>query len=138
MSDGTIGSKGTATAAAIQSVGEGWYRCSITTTVTATSGGSGGITALVPLKTSSRVFSYEGNPSKHIYAWGAQLELGSTATQYQHVTDDSRYDITEPFGANSLNYLKFDGVSDGMSLTGLTSTSTPITAWFGYSATNAE
>ena len=25
-----------------------------------------------------------------------------------------------------------------MSLTGLTSPSTPITAWFGYSATNAE
>ena len=70
--------------------------------------------------------------------WGAQVELGSTATQYQHVTDDLRYDITEPFGANSLNYLKFDGVSDGMSLTGLTSSSTPITAWFGYSATNAE
>ena len=56
-----------------------------------------------------------------VYAWGAQLEEGSTATQYQHVTDDLRYDITEPFGANSLNYLKFDGVSDGMSLTGLTS-----------------
>ena len=138
LSDGTIGSKGNATAAAVQSVGEGWYRCSITITATATSGGSGGITALVPLNTSSRVFSYEGNPSKHIYAWGAQLELGSTATQYQHVTDDSRYDITEPFGVNSLNYLKFDGVSDGMFINGLTSSSTPITAWFGYSATNAE
>jgi hypothetical protein len=136
--DGTIGSKGTATAAAIQSVGEGWYRCSITTTVTATSGGVAGLTALVPLKTSSRVFSYEGTPSNHIYVWGAQVELNSTATQYQHVTDDLRYDITEPFGANSLNYLKFDGVSDGMSLTGLTSSSTPITAWFGYSATNAN
>jgi hypothetical protein len=131
LSDGTIGSKGTATAAAIQSVGEGWYRCSITITVTATSGGSAGLTALVPTKTSSRVFAYEGNPSNHIYAWGAQVELGSTATQYQHVTDDLRYDITEPFGANSLNYLSFDGV-------GLTSSSTPITAWFGYSATNAE
>ena len=138
LSDGTIGSKGTATAAAIQSVGEGWYRCSITITATITSGGSAGLTALVPTKTSSRIFSYEGNPSNHIYAWGAQVELGSTATQYQHVTDDLRYDITEPFGANSLNYLKFNGVDDGMSLTGLTSPSTPITAWFGYSATNAE
>ena len=137
LSDGTIGSKGNATAAAIQSVGEGWYRCSITITVTATSGGVAGLTALVPTKTSSRVSPYEGNPSNHIYAWGAQLELGSTATQYQHVTDDSRYDITEPFGANSLNYLKFDGADDGMFITGLTSTSTPITAWFGYSATNA-
>ena len=27
---------------------------------------------------------------------------------------------------------------DGMFITGLTSTSTPLTAWFGYSATNAE
>ena len=82
----------------------------------------------------------DGNASNlgSVLIWGAQLEVGSTATQYQHVTDDSRYDITEPFGANSLNYLKFDGVSDGMSLTGLTSTSTPITAWFGYSATNAN
>ena len=82
LSDGTIGSKGTATAAAIQSVGEGWYRCSITITVTATSGGSAGLTALVPTKTSSRVFAYEGNPSNHIYAWGAQVELGSFPTSY--------------------------------------------------------
>jgi hypothetical protein len=44
--------------------------------------------------------------------WGAQLEVGSTATQYQHVTDDLRYDITEPFGANSLNYLAYDGTND--------------------------
>jgi len=82
----------------------------------------------------------DGNASNlgSVLIWGAQVEEGSTATQYQHVTDDLRYDITEPFGANSLNYLKFDGVSDGMSLTGLTSSSTPITAWFGYSATNAE
>lgn len=82
LSDGTIGSKGTATAAAIQSVGKGWYRCSITTTVTATSGGSVGLTALVPTKTSSRVFSYEGNPSNHIYAWGAQVETGAFPTSY--------------------------------------------------------
>ena len=65
----------------------------------------------------------DGNVSNHgsVLIWGAQVEVGSTATQYQHVTDDLRYDITEPFGANSLNYLKFDGASDGMSLTGLTS-----------------
>jgi hypothetical protein len=73
-----------------------------------------------------------------VLIWGAQVELGSTATQYQHVTDDLRYDITEPFGANSLNYLSFDGVSDGIFINGLTSSSTPITAWFGYSATNAN
>jgi len=82
----------------------------------------------------------DGNASNFgsVLIWGAQVEVGSTATQYQHVTDDLRYDITEPFGANSLNYLKFDGVSDGMKINHLTSPNTPITAWFGYSATNAE
>lgn len=51
--------------------------------------------------------------------WGAQVELGSTATQYQHVTDDLRYDITEPFGASSLNYLSFDGTNDCLQLLAL-------------------
>jgi len=82
----------------------------------------------------------DGNASNlgSVLIWGAQVEEGSTATQYQHVTDDLRYDITEPFGANSLNYLKFDGADDGMFINGLTSPNTPLTAWFGYSATNAE
>ena len=40
--------------------------------------------------------------------------------------------------AGGLNYLDFDGVDDCLSITGLTSTSTPLTAWFGYSADNAE
>jgi hypothetical protein len=40
--------------------------------------------------------------------------------------------------SGGLRYLEFDGVSDGMFIKGLTSTSTPLTAWFGYSATNAE
>ncbi len=96
------------------------------------------VTWTAPVTTNISLSFDNSSSAMDALIWGAQLEVGSTATQYQHVTDDLRYDITEPFGANSLNYLKFDGVSDGMSLTGLTSTSTPITAWFGYSATNAE
>jgi hypothetical protein len=41
----------------------------------------------------------------------AQLELGSTATAYQRVT--TQYDVTET-GVQSLSYLAFDGVDDGM------------------------
>ena len=71
----------------------------------------------------------------NVYLWGAQLEEATEASNYQkRVTD---IDVTES-GVGEVYYLKFDGVSDGMSLTGLTSPSTPITAWFGYSATNAE
>jgi len=41
----------------------------------------------------------------------AQLELGSTATAYQRVT--TAFDVTEA-GVQSLSYLSFDGVDDGM------------------------
>jgi hypothetical protein len=41
--------------------------------------------------------------------WGAQLELGSTATAYQKVTN--AFDVTEA-GVASLSYLSFDGVDD--------------------------
>ena len=127
--NGTITSDGQGVNHTIQDYGNDWFKCSISGTLSSTA-----TTVYLYLKQKP---SYIGN-GDYLYAWGAQLEEGSTATQYQHVTDDLRYDITEPFGANSLNYLKFNGVDDGMSLTGLTSPSTPITAWFGYSATNAE
>ena len=136
LSNGTVDSVDAGGTAAIEDAGNGWYRCSLIETGN-TNSGSASLQLFVQTAGSFQT-SYIGDGTSGIYIWGAQLEEGSTATQYQHVTDDLRYDITEPFGANSLNYLKFDGVSDGMSLTGLTSPSTPITAWFGYSATNAE
>jgi hypothetical protein len=48
---------------------------------------------------------------KSIYAWGAQLETGSTATAYQRVTD--QYNVTEA-GVPSVSYLFFDGVNDSL------------------------
>jgi hypothetical protein len=68
-----------------------------------------------------------------ILIWGAQVELGSTPTQYQHVTDDLRYDITEPFGASSLNYLAFDGSNDCLQVVTLDmSASDELTAHSGH------
>jgi len=46
-----------------------------------------------------------------ILVWGAQLDAGSTATDYQKVV--TSYDITEA-GVTSLEYLSFDGANDGM------------------------
>lgn len=132
IADGSIFSPAAGVTAQSQDVGNGWRRVSISRTAVANE------IARINMIPTTAITDFSGDGTSGIYIWGAQLEEGSTATQYQHVTDDSRYDITEPFGANSLNYLKFNGVDDGMSLTGLTSPSTPITAWFGYSATNAE
>jgi hypothetical protein len=49
-----------------------------------------------------------------VIAYGPQIELGSTATDYQKVV--SEYDVTEA-GVTSLDYLSFDG-SDDQLLTG--------------------
>ena len=67
--------------------------------------------------------------------WGAQLEEATEASNYQkRVTG---IDVTES-GVGEVYYLKFDGVDDGMLINNLTSGTTPLTALFGYSATNAE
>ena len=50
--------------------------------------------------------------------WGAQIELGTTSTAYQKVV--TQYEVTEA-GVQSVSYLRFDGVDDGM----VTGTITP-------------
>jgi hypothetical protein len=88
----------------IVSQGNGWWRVAVS--ATANSG-------------STMVSSADGtSPTTGILIWGAQLELGSTATPYQKVT--TQYDVTEA-GVASLSYLYFDGVNDAMA----TSTITP-------------
>lgn len=57
--------------------------------------------------------SYSGTGST-AFIWGAQLELGSTATAYQRVS--TAFDVTEA-GVQSLAYLSFDGVDDHMTTT---------------------
>ena len=100
-----------------------WQRFSFTTTAASSSMSHFGIN------------NFDDSYASDILIWGAQVEVATEASNYQkRVTD---IDVTES-GVGEVYYLKFDGVSDAMSLTGLTSPSTPITAWFGYSATNAE
>jgi hypothetical protein len=65
------------TAASITSVGNGWYRCSITTTTTAAS-----LSFRVYIMQNSTTYSYTGDGTSGIFLWGAQLEVGSTATTY--------------------------------------------------------
>lgn len=68
------------TSATIESVGNGWYRCSITTT---TLGSNSNWQIL--LSEDGVTFSYSGT-GKNAYIWGAQLDAGTTATTYQPIT----------------------------------------------------
>jgi len=74
LTSGTIGTVSGGATAAIVSVGNGWYRCSITMTATAATWYS-----LIFTAPSDNVYNYVGNGTG-IYAWGAQLELGTVAT----------------------------------------------------------
>lgn len=98
------------------SVGNGWWRCSMTFTTTAS-----GINLLYNIFgpiLSAGGGTYTGIAGYGIYVWGAQLELGSSATAYQRV--GNQYDVTQ-YGIQSVGYLAFDGVDDNM----VTGTITP-------------
>jgi hypothetical protein len=79
LSTGAIGALAGGATAAISSVGNGWYRCSITTT-TATATATGN--ARVILATGNNGQTYTGDGTSGIYIWGAQIEAGASATSY--------------------------------------------------------
>ena len=66
----------------VQDAGNGWYRVTLSKSLS-----SGNIGLSVDIATSDGVNSYTGDGTSGIYIWGAQLELGNTASAYQKITD---------------------------------------------------
>ena len=83
LTSGTVGNVGAGCTGRIENYGNGWYRCTLIQTATA-SGTSGGPVPVFVNNTNSvtRFLSYAGNASTSIYIFGAQLETGSVATSY--------------------------------------------------------
>lgn len=81
LSAGALGTvAGSGATGSIQSVGNGWYRCSLTFTAAATAGGNVQIHVL-DSNTVTTPVSYVGTGKTH-HIWGAQLEAGAFATSY--------------------------------------------------------
>jgi hypothetical protein len=77
LSTGTIGTVGTQCTASIAAVGNGWYRCAVTTSQT------NPISITFNIVTSNTAPRAQvGGTSNSIYLWGAQLEVSSSPTSY--------------------------------------------------------
>lgn len=78
VSTGTIGTVGSGATANITSVGNGWYRCSIT--VTTASSGTPNIG--IWTATADNNFNHAGDITKGLFIWGAQLNVGALQPYY--------------------------------------------------------
>jgi hypothetical protein len=100
ISSGTIGtvtSGGSSATAAIQSVGNGWYRCSVTSTAVDNRGFQ------ILMATGNDVVTYTGNGTSGVFIWGAQLEAGAFPTSYIPTTTAAatrNADVANITGAN--------------------------------------
>ena len=79
LNNGVVGSIGSSTTALIQSVGNGWYRCTITGAAIATTNAFM-VVHLISSSTSARTETNSLTTS--VFLWGAQLEAGAYATSY--------------------------------------------------------
>jgi hypothetical protein len=108
ISSGTIGtvtSGGSSATAAIQSVGNGWYRCSVTSTAVDNRGFQ------ILMATGNDVVTYTGNGTSGVFIWGAQLEVGAFATSYIPTTTAAATraaDVASITGANFSSWYRQD------------------------------
>jgi len=77
LDTGVVGTVNAGLTASIESVGSGWYRCSISGTTDSSP------LNLIDIALSATDNTFTGAANENIYLWGAQLVEGSTAKDYQ-------------------------------------------------------
>ena len=101
LATGTTGATtGSGTTSSITAVGNGWYRCVMTTSVTSV---TTGINFQLRLAVSGSE-AYTGNGTSGLFVWGVQIELGTAVSGYKPTTTVAVTDLSGPplvnFGIN--------------------------------------
>ena len=79
INNGTLGTVSSGFSGTITDFGNGWYKCSATTTAASTTG-SGKVR--LQLASSDNIYTIAGDGSSGTFVWGSQMEEGSYATSY--------------------------------------------------------
>ena len=78
LATGVVLSVTSGATAGIQDVGDGWYRCWITSTTV----GAGTSTAPLGMEDAPNQATYTGDGTSGLYVWGSQFEASSAPTGY--------------------------------------------------------
>ena len=93
VATGTLGTRGTGASSAIVAVGNGWYRCSLTFNIASN---SAWYVYIAPSASATYGQLFTATVAG-LLIWGAQLELGSTATTYNPTTVKNLLGFSEAF-----------------------------------------
>jgi hypothetical protein len=112
LTTGEITSQDANVTGRIQDVGNGWYRCSVTSTATNTA--ADGVSLVFLLDDSYEILFAGDNTNRGIYVWGPQLELGEFPTSYIPTIATTRTRVSEQVSIIGNDFLDFFNENEGV------------------------
>ena len=99
LTNGTISQNTSSLSASIQSVGNGWYRCTVSSSSYPT------VYAIICASQNGTSLIFSGDNTKGIYTWGAQGEISTYPTSYIPTTSTSVTRLADSCSKTSISSL---------------------------------